>query len=203
VKGISFKKTGVKLALAAATVLGLGSCGLLGNVGGGGPVVTGVVAGTATPGTDYRLALVRYSLFGPGGTELEAAQFLNAFSLTGGTGAYTGSLPKTIDLGADTRAYFRVVVYDDINDDDKYDRNATNSAGGKDRILTDSANGKADGGDRYLVYAIDNQDLVAGKPLGKGWNLVVDVNRDTNLSLGTGTADDAITQTLTGLSISY
>jgi hypothetical protein len=200
---MNMKNIGLKFALAAASVIGLGSCGVLGNVGGGGPVVTGAVAGTATPATDYRLALVRYSFFGPGAAELEAAQFLNAFSLTGGVGAYTGSLPKTIDLGAETRAFFRVVVYDDINDDDRYDRNATNSAGGKDRILTDSANAKADGGDRYLVYATDNQDLVAGKPLGKGWNLVIDVNRDTNLSLGTGTADDTLTQTLTGVSISY
>ena len=193
----------VKLALGAATAAGLGSCGLLGNVGGGGPVVTGNVAGVAPAAADYRLALVRYSTFGANTTELEAAQFLNAFTLTGGVGAYTGSLPKTIDIGGGTKAFFRVVVFDDINDDNKYDRDATNSAGGKDRILTDSANGKADGGDRYLVYATDNQDLVAGKPLVKGWNLVIDANRDTNLTLNTGTADDTISQTLTGVSLNY
>lgn len=189
--------------LALGSAIALSSCGLLGNAISGGPVVTGNVTGTAPAATEYRLAIVRYSAFGPSATELESAEFAAAFAVTGGVGAYTGTLPATIDVGGGTRGIFRVVIYDDINDDNKYDRNATNGAGQKDKLLTDSANGKVSDGDRYLVYATDNQDYGGGKVLVKGWNLVVDVNKDTNLTLGTGTADDTVTQTITGVSISY
>jgi hypothetical protein len=195
------------MALSGATLL-LGSCGLVANVGGGGPVVTGTVSaasGTVVPAaSEYRMALVRYSLFGPGASELEAAEFLTPFTLSGGVGAFTGSLPASIDVGAgNNRAYYRVIVYDDLVDDNKYDRNATNGAGAKDRSLADSANGKGEGGNRYLIYATDNQDFAAGKPLSKGWNLVVDPNRDTNLVLNAGTTDDTVTQSITGVNITY
>lgn len=197
----------LRLVVVASAAPLLGACGLLGNPISGGPVVTGTVAVSATgslpAAVEYRMAIVRYSVFGAGASELEAAEFLTPFALTGGTGAYTGSLPPSVDTAGVTRAFYRVVVYDDIVDDNKYDRNATNGAGAKDRLLADSANGKADGGDRYLVYSTDNQDFASGKPLAKGWNLVVDVNRDTNLTLGTGTADDIVTQTLTGLNVAY
>jgi hypothetical protein len=199
-------KTAKFLALSTG-VLFLGSCGLIGNVISGGPAVSGTVSAaegqTATPATEYRLSLVRYNIFGPNAEELEAADFASPITLNGGTGAFAGSLPPTIGTGTGTRAYFRVVVYDDIVDDNKYDRNATNSANAKDRILADSANGKAEGGNRYLVYVSDNQDYVANKPLKKGWNLITDPNRDTNLSLNFGTDDDVVTQTLTGINIKY
>jgi hypothetical protein len=200
--------TVVKLMALSGAALLLGSCGLLANVGGGGPVVTGTVSaasGSAVPAaSEYRMALVRYNIFGPGASELEAAEFLTPFVLSGGTGGFSGSLPASVDVGSgNTRAYYRVVVFDDLVDDNKYDRNASNGAGAKDRLLADSANGKAEGGNRYLIYASDNQDFVAGKPLSKGWNLVVDPNRDTNLVLNVGTADDTVTQAISGVNISY
>jgi hypothetical protein len=198
----------IKLLSLSGAALLLGSCGLLSNIGSGGPVVTGTVS--ATPGTavpaasEYRMTLVRYSLFGPDASELEAAEFLTPFTLSGGVGSFTGSLPASIDVGSgNTRAFYRVIVYDDLVDDNKYDRNAVNGAGAKDRLLADSANGKGEGGNRYLIFATDNQDFVAGKPLSKGWNLVVDPNRDTNLVLGIGTADDTVTQVIGGVSITY
>jgi hypothetical protein len=173
-KQVSIPKVAKLMALSGAALL-LGSCGLLANVGGGGPVLMGTVSaatGTAVPAaSEYRMALVRYSIFGPGASELEAAEFLTPFTLSGGAGAFTGSLPASVDVGSgNTRAYYRVIVFDDVVDDNKYDRNATNGAGAKDRLLADSANGKGEGGNRYLIYANDNQDYVAGKPLSKGWN---------------------------------
>jgi hypothetical protein len=200
-------KTTKFLALSAGVIL-LGSCGVIGNVISGGPAISGTVATvetgqTAPAATEYRLSLVRYSFFGSTSTELESADFASPITINSGVGAFAGSLPPTISIGSDTRAYFRVVVYDDIVDDNKYDRNATNGAGAKDRLLADSANGKADGGDRYLVYVNDNQDYVTGKPLVKGWNMITDPQRDTNVSLNLGTSDDVVTQTLTGISIKY
>lgn len=197
-----------KMMLLSGAALLLGSCGLLANIGGGGSVVTGTVSaapGTAVPAaSEYRMTLLRYSPFGPGASELEDAEFLTPFTLSGGAGAFTGSLPASIDVGSgNTRAYYRVVVYDDLIDDNKYDRNATNGAGAKDRLLADSANGKGEGGNRYLIYVTDNQNFVAGKPLSKGWNLVVDPNRDTTLVLNVGTADDTVTQAIGGVNITY
>ncbi len=197
-----------KFLVLSAGVLMLGSCGVIGNVISGGPAVSGTVATVETgqtppAATEYRLSLVRYSVFGPNSTELESADFASPITINSGAGAFAGSLPPTISIGGETRAYFRVVVYDDIVDDNKYDRNATNGAGARDRVLADSANGKADGGDRYLVYVNDNQDYVAGKPLTKGWNLVTDPQRDTNVTLSLGTGDDVVTQALTGISIKY
>jgi hypothetical protein len=200
--------TVAKLMALSGAALILGSCGLLANVGGGGPVVTGTIStasGSAVPAaSEYRMALVRYTIFGPGASELEAAEFLTPFILSGGTGGFSGSLPASVDVGSgNTRAYYRVIVFDNLVDDNKYDRNASNGAGAKDRLLADSANGKAEGGNRYLIYASDNQDFVAGKPLSKGWNLVVDPNRDTNLVLNVGTADDTVTQAISGVNVTY
>ena len=202
-----FKKQFARLSLLPAVAL-LGACGVVGNVTAGGPVVTGTVgtaAGAAVPAaTDYRMTLVRYTTFGTGATGLGSAEFLTPFALSGGTGAFTGGLPASVEIGSGaSRAYYRVVVYDDIVDDNRFDANATNGAGGKDRVLADSANGKAAGGDRYLVFASDNQDYVPGKPLVRGWNLIVDPNRDTNPTLGTGLGDDTVSATLTGVNVTY
>jgi hypothetical protein len=193
------------MALSAAPLLG--SCGFVVTVGAGGTVVSGTVGaatGTSVPvATEYRLGLVRYSLFGPGANQLEAAEFLTPIAIGGGVGAFAAGLPPSVDLGSEgTKGFYRVVVYDDAVDDDTYDQRA-DGTGVEDRVLADSANGRAEGGDRSLVYVTDHQEYAPGKTLVRGWNLITDPNRDTNLAVAFGTSDDTVSQTLTGVRITY
>jgi hypothetical protein len=193
-----------KIAALGFVALGLSSCGLLGNAFGGGPAFSGGVEGVVPASTNYSLALVRFTTFG--GTSAEQSQtaaFATTIKINGGNGGYSGFLVPSIELGSDSQRYYKVVVYEDKTNDDRYDLDATNSTGEKDRLLADSTNGKSAGGNRFFVYAKNDGEWVAGKPIKAGWNLVTDVNKDTTTDIAIGRGDDTVSQNLGGITITY
>jgi hypothetical protein len=195
----------VRQVLALGLVgLGLSSCNLLGNAVSGGPAFSGDVINTPPAASNYKLALIRFSTFGGSDSEQsQTAGFTTTIQIAGGNGVYSGFLVPTLDIGGDAQRYFKVAVYEDKTNDDRYDLTATNSDGQKDVLLADSINGKAPGGNRFLVYAAQDGEWAAGKPLKKGWNLVVDVERNTTTDIALGRSDDQVTQGLGGITIAY
>ena len=196
-----------QLIAVGALAIGFSSCGLFGNAVQGGPLFSGNVGGTPPSPATYQMAVARFTDFGAPDTNFQAAAFATAIQINNGVGAYSGSLVPTIDLNGDARRFYKVVVYDDKNGDNKYD---TTASGTKDVVLADSTNGKAVGGKRFFLYS--NADDVwttggADKAIKKGWNLVTDPKNDTvgtGIDLG-GRADDVVTQAggFGGLDISY
>jgi hypothetical protein len=186
----------VKQLLAiGAVAAGFTSCGLLGNTLSGGPQFSGSVGGTAPTAGSYKLALVRFTDFGTSGSDtFQAAAFATTIRINGGTGVYSGALVPTIDLGNDNLRFYKIAVYDDKTGDDIYNTNAQNTNGERDVILADSVNGKANGGNRFFVFAKADTTWTSGKTLKAGWNLVTDVNKDSSTTLDVGRSDDAITQ---------
>jgi hypothetical protein len=193
-----------KLAILGLAGLALTSCGLLGNALGGGPAFAGGVNGTAPASSNYSLALIRFTTFG--GTSSEQSQtaaFATTIKINGGTGGFSGFLVPSVDMGSDAQRFYKVAVFEDKTGDDRYDLDATNSSGQKDVLLADSMNGKADGGNRFLVFSREAGTWTTGKPLGAGWNLVTDVDRNTTTDANIGRADDVVSQNLSGITITY
>ena len=154
--------------------------------------------------SNYGLALVRFTTFGgASGEQSQTAAFATTIKINGGTGGFSGFLVPNIELGTDNQRFYKVVVFEDKTNDDRYDLDATNSTGEKDRLLADSMNGKALGGNRFFVYAKNDGTWTAGTPVKMGWNLVTDVNRDTTTDVNLGRADDLVSQNLGGITITY
>ncbi len=190
--------------LAVATGLALSSCGLFGNIIGGGPGFSGGVDGAAPAASNYRLAMLRFTTFGGASNEQsETAGFATAITINGGTGGFSGTLVPNLDLGNDTQRFYKLIVFEDKTTEGKYDLDATSSNGEKDKLLADSTNGKALGGNRFLVYAKADGTWTAGKPLKQGWNLVTDVDRNTTTDANIGRGDDLVSQSLVGITITY
>jgi hypothetical protein len=184
--------------------LSLSSCGLLGNAVSGGPAFSGDVINPPPAASNFKLALVRFSTLGGSDSEQsQTAAFTTTIQIAGGNGVYSGFLVPSLEIGSDAQRFYKVAVYEDKTNDDRYDLTATNSDGQKDVLLADSINGKAPGGNRFLVYAASDGEWTAGKPLKKGWNLVVDVERNTTTDIAIGRADDQVTQGLGGITIAY
>jgi hypothetical protein len=193
-----------QLLAIGALGLGLSSCGLLGNAVSGGPAFSGDVINPPPAATNYKLAALRFSTFGGTDTEQsETAAFSTTIQISGGNGVFSGFLVPTIELGSETQRFYKLAVYEDKTNDNKYDLTATNGDGQKDVLLADSTNGKAPGGNRFLVYAAQDGEWVSGKAIKKGWNLVVDANRDTTTDIAIGRGDDVVTQGLGGITIAY
>ncbi len=196
----------MKKSILAVTALGMAltSCGLLGNVISGGPGFAGGVNGTAPAASNYGLSMLRFTSFGGANTEQsETAAFATAIQITGGVGGFSGTLVATLDLGTDTQRFYKFIVYEDKTNDAKYDMDATNGNGEKDRLLADSTNGKAAGGNRFLVFAKTAGEWTSGKPIKAGWNMVTDVDRNTTTDVNLGRGDDVVTQSLAGITITY
>ncbi len=190
--------------LAVATGLALSSCGLIGNIAGGGPGFAGGVDGTAPTASNYRLATLRFTTFGGTSNEQsETAAFATAITINGGTGGFSGTLVANLDLGNDTQRFYKLIVFEDKTTEGKYDLDATSSNGEKDKLLADSTNGKAIGGNRFLVYSKADGTWTANKPLKQGWNLVTDVDRNTTTDANIGRGDDIVSQSLAGITITY
>lgn len=197
------KKSIQVLAIAALGTV-FTSCGLLGNIIGGGPGFSGIVTGTAPAASNYRLAMVRFSSFtGNNNEQAQTAGFATAIQITGGTGGYSGALVPTLDLGNDTQRFYKLVVFEDKTNDGKYDLDATGNNGEKDTLLADSSNGKAAGGNRFLLYSKADGTWTTNQTVKAGWNLVTDVNRDTTTDIAIGRGDDVVTQNLSGITITY
>ena len=194
----------LNLAALGFVALGLSSCGLLGNALNGGPSFAGGVDGTVPASSNYGLALVRFTTFGGASAEQsQTAAFATTIKINGGSGGFSGFLVPNIELGSDNQRFYKVMVFEDKTNDDRYDLDATNANGEKDRALADSMNGKALGGNRFFVYAKNDGTWTAGTPVKMGWNLVTDVNRDTTTDVNLGRADDLVSQNLGGITITY
>ncbi len=195
---------------ALATVFS--SCGLFGNALGGGPAFSGTVATTPPAGapaaSSYKLALVRFTDFGNTGSDtIQAAAFADTVQVNGGTGAFSGFLAPTIDLGDNDQRFYKVVVYDDKTKDGIYNTIATGSNGEKDVLLADSANGKTASGNRFFVYAKLDGTWTTGenKAIKAGWNLVTDPSKNSSVTADLGRGDDLVTQAggFGGVDITY
>ena len=195
-----------QLIAVGALAVGFSSCGLLGNAIGGGPAFSGTVSTTPPAGvpaaSSYKLALVRFTDFTNPPNTVQAAAFATTIQLNGGTGAYSGFLSPAIDLNGDTRRFYKVAVYDDKNNDDKYD---TSAAGTQDAVLADSIDKNAPGARRFFVYSNADDLWTTGKVLKAGWNLVSDPSRDSSVTADAFRSDDAVTQAtgFGGIEIAY
>ena len=201
-----------QLIAIGALAVGFSSCGLFGNALGGGPAFSGVVATTPPAGvpaaSSYKLALVRFTDFGNTGSDtIQAAAFATTISINGGTGAFSGFLAPTIDLGNDNQRFYKVAIYDDKTKDDIYNTTATGPNGEKDVLLADSTNGKTASGNRFFLYAKVDGTWSAGadKAIKAGWNLVTDPSKDSSLTVDFGRSDDKVTQAggFGGIDITY
>ena len=197
-----------QLIAVGGLALGFSSCGLLGNTLSGGPLFSGTVsATTAVPAaSSYKLALVRFNDFGTTGSDtFQAAAFATTIAINNGSGAFSGALAPTIDLGNDNQRFYTVAVYDDKTKDDIYNTTATGPNGEKDALLADSANGNTASGRRFFVYAKADGTWTAGKPLKAGWNLVTDTSKNSSVLLDAGRTEDVVTQAggFGGIDITY
>ncbi len=189
---------------ALATVFS--SCGLFGNALGGGPAFSGTVSTTPPAGvptaSSYKLALVRFTDFTTPPNTVQAAAFATSIAINGGTGAYSGFLSPAIDLNGEARRFYKVAVYDDKNNDDKYD---TSAAGTQDAVLADSIATNAPGGRRFFVYSSTDDLWTTGKVLKIGWNLVSDPTKNSSVTADVGRNDDTVTQAggFGGIEIAY
>lgn len=195
-----------QLIAVGALAVGFSSCNLLGNAVQGGPAFSGVVATTPPAGvpaaSSYKLALVRFTDFGNPPNTVQAAAFATTIAINGGTGAYSGFLAPAIDLNGDARRFYKVAVYDDKNNDDKYD---TSAAGTQDVVLADSIAANAPGGRRFFVYSNADDLWTTGKILRVGWNLVSDPTKNSSVTTDLGRGDDTVTQAggFGGIDITY
>jgi hypothetical protein len=195
-----------QLLAVGAIAAGFTSCGLLGNTLSGGPLFSGTVGGTAPTASSYKLALVQFTAFGDNGSStFQAAAFGTTIRINGGTGVYNGALVPSIDLGNDNQRFYKIAVYDDRDNNDIYNTVATAPDNTKDTILADSINNKADGGNRFFVYAKADGTWTAGQPLKAGWNLVTDVQKNSSLLGDVNRSDDLVTQAggFGGITINY
>lgn len=189
---------------ALATVFS--SCGLFGNALGGGPAFSGVVATTppasVPAASSYKLALVRFTDFAAPPNTVQAAAFATTIAINGGTGAYSGFLSPAIDLNGEARRFYKVAVFDDKNNDDKYD---TSAPGTQDAVLADSIAANAPGGRRFFVYSSTDDLWTTGKVLKTGWNLVSDPTKNSSVTADLGRGDDTVTQAggFGGIDIAY
>jgi hypothetical protein len=194
----------LQLFALGMVAVSISSCGLLGNALGGGPGFSGNVEGLVPTSTNYRLGILRFTTFGGAGQEQsETAAFATTIEINGGSGSYAGFLVPNIDLGADAQRFYKFIVFEDKTGDSKYDLDATNNNGEKDKLLVDSSNGKTASGNRFLVYSKADGTWTTGKPLKQGWNLVTDANNDTTTDLNLFRSDDLVTQGLGGITITY